>query len=158
MKLSFSIQHWKNLGWDDFCAVAVHTRMQGIELYDIQGPVFRGKERADGMPVIAGAFVAINIKNQSPTSDVVFAGDDANTLSGLLTPATATVAVGSTLKLQAIPLPFGVKGEVTYSSGTPAKATVGTYTGVITGVATGSSIITAACGEFTATCTVTVTT
>lgn len=120
--------------------------------------VFRGKERADGMPVIAGAFVAINIKNQSPTSDVVFAGDDANTLSGLLTPATATVAVGSTLKLQAIPLPFGVKGEVTYSSGTPAKATVGTYTGVITGVATGSSIITAACGEFTATCTVTVTT
>lgn len=120
--------------------------------------VFRGKERADGMPVIAGAFVAINVKNQTPTSDVIFAGDDANTLSGLLTPATATVKVGSTLKLQAIPLPFGVKGDITYTSATPAKATIGTNTGIITGVATGSSVITAACGGFTATCTVTVTT
>ena len=43
MKLSFSIQNWKNMSWDEFCDVAEATRMQGIELYDIQGPVFRGK-------------------------------------------------------------------------------------------------------------------
>ena len=43
MKLSFSIQNWKNMSWDEFCDVAEATRMQGIELYDLQGPVFRGK-------------------------------------------------------------------------------------------------------------------
>ncbi len=43
MKLSFSIQNWNDLNWDAFCEVAVNTRMQGIELYDIQGPVFHGK-------------------------------------------------------------------------------------------------------------------
>ena len=31
------------MSWDEFCDVAEATRMQGIELYDIQGPVFRGK-------------------------------------------------------------------------------------------------------------------
>ena len=43
MKLSFSIQNWNNISWDEFCDVAVYTRMQGIELYDIQGPLFQGK-------------------------------------------------------------------------------------------------------------------
>ena len=43
MKLSFSIQNWNRLGWDEFCAVAEGTRMQGIELYDIKSPVFQGK-------------------------------------------------------------------------------------------------------------------
>ena len=40
--------------------------------------VFRGKERADGMPVIPGAFVAININNASPTTTMTFAADTAN--------------------------------------------------------------------------------
>lgn len=40
--------------------------------------VFRGKERADGMPVIPGAFVAININNTSPTTVMNFAADTAN--------------------------------------------------------------------------------
>ena len=31
------------MSWDEFCSVAVYTRMQGIELYDIHSPVFRGK-------------------------------------------------------------------------------------------------------------------
>ena len=43
MKLSFSIQNWNRLGWDEFCAVAEGTRMQGIELYNIKSPVFQGK-------------------------------------------------------------------------------------------------------------------
>lgn len=40
--------------------------------------VFKGKERADGIPVIPGAFVAININNVSPTTVMTFAADKAN--------------------------------------------------------------------------------
>lgn len=47
--------------------------------------VFRGKERADGMPVIPSAFVAININGASVTTSMTFAADTANNakLSGL---------------------------------------------------------------------------
>nr|DAF24252.1 MAG TPA: major capsid protein [Caudoviricetes sp.] len=47
--------------------------------------VFRGKERADGMPVIPGAFVAININGAAVTTSMTFAADTANNakLSGL---------------------------------------------------------------------------
>ena len=119
--------------------------------------VFRGKERADGTPVIAGAFVAINIKNLDVTTEMLFAGDDANTLTGLImASSTAGVTVGERVKVQAIPAPFGVNAKVTYTSGTPANATVD-ENGWVTGVKAGTSIITATCGGFTATCTVTVT-
>lgn len=40
--------------------------------------VFRGKERADGAPVIPGAFVAINVKNTDVTTTMTFAADTAN--------------------------------------------------------------------------------
>lgn len=40
--------------------------------------VFRGKERADGMPIIPGAFVAINILGAAPTTSIPFAADTAN--------------------------------------------------------------------------------
>lgn len=40
--------------------------------------VFRGKQRADGMPVVPGAFVAININNQAVTTVMDFAADTAN--------------------------------------------------------------------------------
>ena len=120
--------------------------------------VFRGKERADGTPVIAGAFVAINIKNVDVTTEMLFAGDDANTVSGLLmSTATASVAAGSKITLKAIPLPFGAEAPITWTSATTAKATVNSTTGEVTGVSTGSSVITATCNGFTATCTVTVT-
>lgn len=57
--------------------------------------VFRGKERADGMPLIAGAFVALNINGGTVTTDVTFAADNANNAalrelavgSGTLSPA-----------------------------------------------------------------------
>lgn len=118
--------------------------------------VFRGKERADGMPVIAGAFVAINVHNTSVTTALTFAGDAANTVTGILLPTSASVAGGSTLQLKAVLVPFGVEGDVSYSSATTSKATVNSVTGVVTGVTTGSSVITATCGDYSATCTVTV--
>ena len=40
--------------------------------------VFKGKQRADGQPVIPGAFVAININNTSVTTAMTFAADTAN--------------------------------------------------------------------------------
>ena len=40
--------------------------------------MFRGKERADGMPVIHGAFVAINIDGSAVTTSMTFAADNAN--------------------------------------------------------------------------------
>lgn len=40
--------------------------------------VFRGKARADGMPIIPGAFVAININNTDVTTAMDFASDTAN--------------------------------------------------------------------------------
>ena len=43
MKLSFSIEKWKNIAWRDLCDVAENTNMAGIEICDIQGPAFRGK-------------------------------------------------------------------------------------------------------------------
>lgn len=119
--------------------------------------IFFGKERADGMPVIGGAFVAININGSTPTSSMVFAGDVANTVAGIALNATATVVSGSTLQLAPVLLPFGVEAAISYSSATTAKATVSS-TGLVTGVASGSSVITVTAGGQSASCTVTVTT
>lgn len=118
--------------------------------------LFFAKERADGAPVIPGAFVAINISGNSPTTSMTFAGDVANTVSGILLPTTASVASGATITLPAVLLPFGVEDEITWTSATTAKATVSSA-GVVTGVASGSSVITATAGGKSATCTVTVT-
>ena len=118
--------------------------------------VFKGKMRADGVPVIAEAFVAININGSTPATSMTFAADGANTVSGVLLPATASVASGADLQLDAVLMPFGVKADVTWTSATTAKATVSS-TGVVHGVASGSSVITATAGGKSATCTVTVT-
>lgn len=116
--------------------------------------VFFGKERADGTPVIAGAFVAINIAGSTPTKTMTFAGDVANTVSGILLPAAANVVQGQTLQLPATLQPFGVEVAMTWSSATTAKVTVNS-SGVVTGVATGSSVVTVTAAGQTATCTVT---
>ena len=118
--------------------------------------LFFGKERADGMPVIAGAFVAINIAGSTPTKVMTFAGDAANTVSGILLPSAATVAGTGSIQLNAVLQPFGVEGEVTWASATTSKATVSS-TGLVTGVTAGSSVISATCNGYTANCTVTVT-
>lgn len=118
--------------------------------------LFFGKERADGMPVIAGAFVAINIAGSTPTKVMTFAGDAANTVSGILLPSAATVAGTGSIQLNAVLQPFGVEGTITWASATTGKATVSS-TGLVTGVTAGSSVISATCNGYTANCTVTVT-
>ena len=73
--------------------------------------------------------------------------------------STATVAVGSTVKLTIEGL-YPANATITWSSGTQAKATVASD-GTVTGVASGSSVITASITvggtAYTDTCTVTVT-
>ena len=69
-------------GYGDLYLLAIRGGMTieaSTEAMFIQdNTVFRGKERADGMPVIPGAFVVININNAPPTTTMTFAGDTAN--------------------------------------------------------------------------------
>lgn len=116
--------------------------------------VYKATARYDGMPVIAEGFVLIGIDNTDASTSANFAADDANDVKTInVNTATAEVVVGETIKLNAFTAP-GV-GTVTWTSGTTAKATVADD-GTVTGVAAGSSVITAACNGLTATCTVTV--
>lgn len=118
--------------------------------------VFKGTARYDGGPAIAEAFVAIGIGGTTPTASVAFAGDGANEPAQILLPATATVAASESITLVPTILPIGVEDTITWTSGTTAKATVSD--GVVTGVAAGTSVITAATSNGkTAVCTVTVT-
>lgn len=59
-----------------------------------------------------------------------------------VTPATATIAVAGTQQLAANVLPSGASQAVSWTSSAPGKATV-SATGLVTGVAAGSAIITA---------------
>lgn len=118
--------------------------------------VFKGTARYDGAPAIAEGFVVIGINSTSPTASMNFAVDKANTLEAILLPDTATVVQSGTLQLNAVLSPIGVEGPITWASATTAKATVSS-SGLVTGVATGSSVITATCGNLSASCTVTVT-
>ena len=94
--------------------------------------VFRGKARADGMPIIPGAFVAININNKNVTTVMKFAADTANdadlnglTLSGnTLAPAkfgpdtltyTVANAAADTTKIEATPAQAKASVEIAYN-------------------------------------------
>ena len=62
--------------WVERGAMAIDMSDQVQFIQD--NTVFRGKERADGAPVIPGAFVAININNAEVTTVMDFAADTAN--------------------------------------------------------------------------------
>lgn len=93
------------------------TIEQSREVQFIQdNTVFKGKARADGQPIIPGAFVAININNQAVTTTMDFAADTANdaqladlTLTGAsisFDPETYTytaTATNNSLKIEATP-------------------------------------------------------
>lgn len=87
-------------GYGDLYLLALRSGMMIESDRSVQfiqdNTVFRGKQRADGTPIIPGAFVAININNASVTTAMDFAADTANDaqLAGLaisgvtLTPGT----------------------------------------------------------------------
>ena len=69
-------------GYGDLYLLAMRSGMKIEASREVQfiqdNTVFRGKQRADGMPVIPGAFVAINITNKEVTTAMDFVADDAN--------------------------------------------------------------------------------
>ena len=105
--------------------------------------VFRGKARADGAPVIPGAFVAININGSAVTTSMDFAADTANDadldgISGLtLSPAfdAATTAYTATMTgaaaVAATPAQAAANGALSYNgknivNGEPLTPVTGT--------------------------------
>lgn len=117
--------------------------------------VFKGTARYDGKPAIAEAFVAIGVNGATPSADMSFAGDTANSVQGVqISKSTASVAAGGNVQLKAKTYP--VDGAIEWASSDTTAATVDN-TGKVTGVAAGSAIITATSGEYSASCTVTVT-
>ena len=124
--------------------------------------LFRGKARYDGQPVIAEAFLALAI-NSADFSTPDFATDTANTVAYIQlnkTVAAVTAAAGTnhTVQLKARLLNSKgqeVAGTVTWASSTEAKATVSTA-GLVTGAASGSTVVTASAGGAVAACNVTV--
>lgn len=118
--------------------------------------VMKGTARYDGTPVIAEAFVAIGVNSTTPDATMNFGADEANSVMSIaLNTSTASVVVSGKTQLFAITAPGS--GPVTWTSATTGKATVDSN-GVVTGVASGSSVITATANGKTASCTVTVTT
>lgn len=94
--------------------------------------VFRGKARADGAPIIPGAFVAININNQEVTTVMDFAADTANdadlnalsvgtetlspgTFDSDVTTYTLAAAANASDKIEATPAQASAKAEITYN-------------------------------------------
>jgi len=69
-------------GYGDLYLLVQRSEMTIEESREVQfiqdNTVFKGKQRADGQPVIAGAFVAINIDNVDVTTVMDFAADKAN--------------------------------------------------------------------------------
>ena len=100
--------------------------------------LFFGKERADGAPIIPGAFVAININNQSVTTQLDFPADAANdaalqgltvgalTLSPTFAAGTQTYTASATnatasVAVNAIPAQGDAGVSITVTSGTTTK-------------------------------------
>lgn len=69
-------------GYGDLYLLAQRSGMTIESSYEVQflqdNTVFRAKQRADGMPITPGAFVAININNTAVTTAMDFAADTAN--------------------------------------------------------------------------------
>ena len=107
-------------GYGDLYLLAQRSGMSIESSYEVQflqdNTVFRAKQRADGQPIIPGAFVAININDTAVTTAMDFAADTANdaqltdlTLTGAsitFDPETYTysaTATSNSLKVEATP-------------------------------------------------------
>lgn len=69
-------------GYGDLYLLAMRSGLMIESSYEVQflqdNTVFRAKQRADGQPIIPGAFVAININGEAVTTVMDFAADTAN--------------------------------------------------------------------------------
>ena len=121
-------------GYGDLYLLAMRAGMTIESSREVQfiqdNTVFKGKQRADGMPVIPGAFVAININNVAPTTVMDFAADTANdaqltalavgseTLSPTFDPETyayAVTASAASAKIEVTPAQAGAQVAIAYN-------------------------------------------
>lgn len=122
-------------GYGDLYLLALRAGMTIESSREVQfiqdNTVFKGKERADGMPVIPGAFVAININNAVVTTVMDFAADTANDarLTALavgtetLSPVFATGTYSYTLA------PTGTSAKIEATSSQPGAKVAISYNG-----------------------------
>lgn len=122
-------------GYGDLYLLALRAGMTIESSREVQfiqdNTVFKGKERADGMPVIPGAFVAININNAEVTTVMNFAADTANDaqLTALavgtetLSPVFATGTYSYTLA------PTGTSAKIEANSSQPGAKVAISYNG-----------------------------
>lgn len=121
-------------GYGDLYLLALRSGMTIESSREVQfiqdNTVFKGKQRADGMPVIPGAFVAININNVNVTTAMDFAADTANdaqlsalsignetlspTFSGTTYSYTVTASVASD-KVEATAAAAGAQISINYN-------------------------------------------
>ena len=115
--------------WADRASIQIESSEHVQFLQD--NTVFRGKARADGMPIIPGAFVAININNTEVTTAVDFAADTANdadltalavgtnTLSPSFDPEVLTYSIATanadTAKIEATTAQAGASVAISYN-------------------------------------------
>lgn len=122
-------------GYGDLYLLAVRSGMSIESSREVQfiqdNTVFKAKQRADGQPVIPGAFVAININNTRVTTAMTFAADNANNamLNGLvigsesLNPGfdadtyayTIAAASNASDKIEATPAQANVQVAISYN-------------------------------------------
>lgn len=115
--------------WVDRAAMQIESSREVQFIQD--NTVFRGKARADGAPIIPGAFVAININNTEVTTVTDFAADTANdadlnalsvgtetlspgTFDPDVTTYTLAAAANASDKIEATPAQAGAKVEIRY--------------------------------------------
>ena len=122
-------------GYGDLYLLAMRSGLMIESSYEVQflqdNTVFRAKQRADGQPIIPGAFVAININNTAVTTAMTFAADTANdaqldnlAISGVtlnpasFAPDTYTYTGTSTTasaKIEATPAQAGAQVAIDYN-------------------------------------------
>ena len=121
-------------GYGDLYLLAMRSGMTIESSREVQfiqdNTVFKGKQRADGQPIIPGAFVAININNEAVTTTMDFAADTANdaqllslsvgseSLSpafGSTTYAYTVTASGTNAKIEATPAQAGAQVSISYN-------------------------------------------
>lgn len=115
--------------WVDRASMQIESSREVQFIQD--NTVFRGKARADGAPIIPGAFVAININNTDVTTVMDFAADTANDAdlialsvgSETLAPSsfdpdtltyTIAAATGTTDKVEVTPAQAGAEVSIVY--------------------------------------------
>lgn len=147
--------------WAQHAGMELGSDMAGFTLRVKDSTLFWGKERADGMPLIPSAFVAINIQGNTPTTTMTFAGNSANdatlesltvgalTLSpsfaaGTLTyTASATNATASAV-VTATPAQGDAAVSITVMSGATVK---NVNNGAAAALAVGDNVITITVGK-----------